>query len=44
MTDGLPGERLDVNIRTTGDTSRRFGFRAYGLAPTILLKELQNVI
>jgi tRNA threonylcarbamoyladenosine biosynthesis protein TsaE len=44
LAGDLPAERLAVALSVLSETSRRIGFRAYGLAPAILLKELQNVI
>lgn len=44
LGEDLPSDHLAVDLRLTGETSRRIQVTAYGLAPTILLKELQNII
>lgn len=44
LADDLPEQRLAVDIQYLDDTSRRLDLTAYGLAPTILLKELQNAM
>lgn len=43
MAEDLPEERLEIAIRLLDETSRRIDMAAYGLAPGILLKELQTV-
>ena len=43
LTDALPETYLAVDIAYTAETTRRIDFAAYGLAPAILLKELQTV-
>jgi tRNA threonylcarbamoyladenosine biosynthesis protein TsaE len=44
LAHDLPEQRLAVDIRFIDETARRIDMIAYGLAPAILLKELQNVI
>ena len=44
LTADQPRERLGVDIRFVDETCRRVAITAYGLAPTILLKGLPNVI
>lgn len=44
LADDMPEQHLAVDIQRLDDTSRRLDMTAYGLAPAILLKELQNVI
>ncbi len=44
LADDLPEERLAIDIQPIEEASRQLDITAYGLAPTILLKELQNVI
>ena len=44
LADDLPEQHLAVDIQRLDDTSRRLDMTAYGLAPAILLKELQNVM
>lgn len=44
LDDDLPEAHLAVDIRFLTATSRQLAMAAYGLAPTILLKELQNVL
>ena len=43
LGEDLPAERLAVAIRPLDEASRHIDIAAYGLAPMILLKELQNV-
>lgn len=40
----MPADRLAIDIRFLDDTRRRLALTAYGLAPSILLQELQHVI
>lgn len=44
LAEDIPEQRLAIDIQPLDDTSRRLDMTAYGLAPTILLKELQNVM
>ncbi len=44
MTADLPTEHLAVHLRFLDETVRRLDLAAYGLAPKILLQELQNLI
>ncbi len=44
LEDDLPAERLAIDIQYRAEASRQLVMRAYGLAPTILLQKLQNVI
>lgn len=44
LAEDMPAQRLAIDIQPLDDTSRRIAMTAYGLAPTILLKELQNVM
>jgi tRNA threonylcarbamoyladenosine biosynthesis protein TsaE len=44
ITSELPREHLAVDIRIVDETARRITITAYGLAPSILLKGLPNVI
>lgn len=44
LADDMPEQHLAVDIQRLDDTSRRLDMTAYGLAPAILLKELQNVM
>ena len=44
LGDDMPEQYLAVDIQRLDDTSRRLDMTAYGLAPAILLKELQNVM
>jgi len=44
FTNDLPRERLAVDIHIVDETARRITITAYGLAPSILLKGLPNVI
>lgn len=44
LADDMPAQRLAVDIQPLNDASRQIDITAYGLAPTILLKELQHVM
>jgi len=44
LAKDIPEQRLEVDIQPLDDISRQLDMTAYGLAPTILLKELQNVM
>lgn len=44
LPEEIPPERLCVDIRFLDEDTRRLDLTAYGLAPSILLKELPNVI
>lgn len=44
LPEDIPAERLAVAIRFLDDRRRRLELRAYGLAPAILLQELQHAI
>jgi tRNA threonylcarbamoyladenosine biosynthesis protein TsaE len=44
LPEAIPPERLCVDIRFLDEDTRRLELTAYGLAPSILLKELSNVI
>ena len=44
LAGDMPEQHLAVDIQRLDDTSRRLDMTAYGLAPAILLKELQNVM
>lgn len=44
LADDLPEQRLAIDIQYLNGTSRQLDLTAYGLAPTILLQELQNAM